>query len=70
MDFAALSAARYSLRKFSDRPVEPEKLAAILEAGRSAPPPITTSPSGSLSSGARRPSARRTPTWALTSIRR
>ena len=37
MDFAALSAARYSLRKFSDRPVEPEKLAAILEAGRSAP---------------------------------
>lgn len=37
MDFATLSAARYSLRKFSDRPVEPEKLAAVLEAGRNAP---------------------------------
>ena len=37
MDFAALSAARYSLRKFSDRPVEPEKLAEILEAGHNAP---------------------------------
>ena len=30
MDFATLSAARYSLRKFSDRPVEPEKLAVVL----------------------------------------
>ena len=37
MDFQALSAARYSLRKFSPRPVEPEKLALILEAGRNAP---------------------------------
>ena len=37
MDFAQLSQARYSLRKFSDRPVEPEKLAAVLEAGRNAP---------------------------------
>ena len=37
MDFAKLSAERYSLRKFSDRPVEAEKLAAILEAGRNAP---------------------------------
>ena len=37
MDFAALSAARYSLRKFSAQPVEPEKLAQILEAGRNAP---------------------------------
>ena len=33
MDFATLSAERYSLRKFSDRPIEPEKLAAVLEAG-------------------------------------
>jgi len=37
MEFLQLSEARYSLRKFSGRPVEAEKLAAILEAGRSAP---------------------------------
>ena len=37
MDFAKLAAERYSLWKFSDRPVEAEKLAAVLEAGRSAP---------------------------------
>ena len=37
MEFANLAAQRYSLRKFSDRPVEDEKLNAILEAGRNAP---------------------------------
>ena len=37
MDFAKLAAERYSLRKFSDRPVEEEKLTAILETGRNAP---------------------------------
>ena len=37
MDFAKLSAERYSLRKYSDKPVEEEKLALILEAGRNAP---------------------------------
>ena len=37
MDFAALSAQRYSLRKFSPRPVEPEKLEAILGSARNAP---------------------------------
>lgn len=37
MDFASLAAARYSLRKFSDQPVEAEKLNLILEAGRKAP---------------------------------
>lgn len=37
MDFQALSAARYSLRKFSTQLVEQEKLDLILEAGRSAP---------------------------------
>lgn len=37
MDFQKLSAERYSLRKYSDRPVEKEKLALILEAGRNAP---------------------------------
>ena len=37
MDFEKLSAERYSLSKFSDRPVEQEKLDLILEAGRNAP---------------------------------
>ena len=37
MDFAKLAVERYSLRKFSGRPVEPEKLAAVLEAGHNAP---------------------------------
>ena len=37
MDFAKLSAERYSLRKYSDRPVEAEKMALILESGRNAP---------------------------------
>ena len=37
MDFAKLAAERSSLRNFSDRPVEAEKLSAVLEAGRNAP---------------------------------
>lgn len=37
MSFADLTRARYSCRAYEDRPVEPEKLAAILEAGRIAP---------------------------------
>lgn len=37
MEFQELAKARYSLRKFSDRPVEPEKLELVLEAARSAP---------------------------------
>ena len=37
MDFEKLAAERYSLRKFSDRAVEAEKLALILEAARCAP---------------------------------
>lgn len=37
MEFAQLKKARYSLRKFSDRPVEQEKLDAVLEAARCAP---------------------------------
>lgn len=37
MDFQELTQARYSLRKFSDRPVEQEKLDLVLEAARSAP---------------------------------
>ena len=37
MDFSVLSAQRYSVRNFSDRTVEPEKLTAILKAGQVAP---------------------------------
>ena len=37
MDFEKLSTERYSLRKFSPAPIEPEKLALVLEAGRNAP---------------------------------
>ncbi len=37
MDFLELSKARYSVRKFSPKAVECEKLAKILEAGRLAP---------------------------------
>ena len=37
MDFVDLSARRYSLRKFSDRVVEPEKLELILKAAQNAP---------------------------------
>ncbi len=36
-DFLALAAKRFSVRKFADKPVEPEKLAAILKAGQLAP---------------------------------
>jgi len=37
MDFMELAQKRYSVRKFADRPVEAEKLAQILAAGRIAP---------------------------------
>lgn len=37
MDFEKLCAKRYSLRKFSDAPVEKEKLEKIIEAGHNAP---------------------------------
>lgn len=37
MDFSQVVSGRYSCKKYSSRPVEPEKLAAILEAGRLAP---------------------------------
>lgn len=37
MNFKELSVARYSVRKFSDRPAEPEKLQAVLEACRVCP---------------------------------
>ena len=37
MEFKEVVKKRYSCKKFSDRQVEPDKLAAILEAGRVAP---------------------------------
>ena len=37
MEFRDVIRNRYSCKKYSDRPVEPEKLAFILEAGRLAP---------------------------------
>ena len=37
MNFTELMNARYSVRKFSDKAIEPEKLEKILQAGRMAP---------------------------------
>ena len=37
MEFTQLVRERYSCKRFSERPVEPEKLRAVLEAGRLAP---------------------------------
>ena len=37
MDFLELAKARYSCRKFSDKPVEEDKIAKILEAAKAAP---------------------------------
>ena len=70
MDFEKLSAARYSLRKFDSRPVEQEKLALILEAGRNAPRRITNSPSGCSSFRAPKHWKRPMPAWTAISTRR
>ena len=37
MDFLQIAKRRYACRQYLDRKVEPEKLEAILEAGRIAP---------------------------------
>ena len=37
MSFLELAKKRFSARKFTDRPIEPEKLQAVLEAGNVAP---------------------------------
>jgi len=37
MDFLDIAKARYSVRKFSNKPIEKEKIALILEAGRVSP---------------------------------
>ena len=44
MSFIDLCKQRHSVRSFSDRPVEPEKLALILEAGRMAPSALNKQP--------------------------
>ena len=44
MDFLQLVKDRYSVRKFSDRKVEQEKLDLILEAGRVAPTAVNYQP--------------------------
>lgn len=44
MAFLELAKERYSLRQFSDRPVEKEKLEQILEAGRVAPTACNNQP--------------------------
>lgn len=37
MDFLTLAKSRFSVRKYADKPIEPEKMAKILEAGNCAP---------------------------------
>ena len=44
MDFLNLSRDRYSVRKLSDKPVEPEKIEAILQAGLAAPTACNNQP--------------------------
>lgn len=44
MDFIELATSRYSVRDFSDRPVEPEKINAILEAAKVAPTAVNYQP--------------------------
>ncbi len=44
MDFEQLSTARYSLRKFSSKPIEQEKLDLILKAAQAAPTALNIQP--------------------------
>ena len=44
MDFLQLAADRYSVRSFSDRPIEPKKMEKILEAGQLAPTAVNFQP--------------------------
>ncbi len=43
-NFAELARSRYSCRKYDSRPVEPEKLDMVLEAGRIAPSAVNRQP--------------------------
>lgn len=44
MAFLELAADRYSVRSFSDRPIEPEKMDKILKAGQLAPTAVNFQP--------------------------
>ena len=44
MEFDVLIRERYSVRKYADTPVEPEKLQAVLEAGMLAPTGVNAQP--------------------------
>ena len=44
MDFLQLAADRYSVRSFSDRPIEQEKMEQILKAGQLAPTAVNFQP--------------------------
>ena len=44
MDFLELAADRYSVRSYSDRPIEPEKMERILKAGQLAPTAVNFQP--------------------------
>lgn len=54
MAFMDLAKSRYSVRKFSDKPIEKEKLDAILEAGALLRRGITTSLIGCMCCRARK----------------
>lgn len=54
MAFMDLAKSRYSVRKFSDKPIEKEKLDAILEAGRIAPTGHNYQPYGCMCCRARK----------------
>lgn len=44
MDFLELAADRYSVRSYSDRPIEPKKMERILKAGQLAPTAVNFQP--------------------------
>lgn len=44
MDFLEFARERYSVRSFSDKPIEPEKMQKILEAGQVAPTALNFQP--------------------------
>ena len=70
MDFQALAAQRYSLRKYSDRPVEDEKLQLILQAAQSAPTAHNLQPQRIFVLRSAQALEKAVPAWTATSIRR
>ena len=55
MTFQELTRSRYSVRSFKDTPIEEEKLALILEAGRIAPTACNNQPQKIYIAKARKP---------------